>query len=187
MRIILIAGEPATGKTTLMKEIIKECGPSVRFKQGLVEGQHHFRRNLIVLGKYDGGTFDGTDRLSMAVVPALVKWLEAQDGANDILMEGDRVTSRSLIDQIKGRYSFAGFCLLADKEMIDQRHQARGDAQSEVFLRGRKTKIKNLLEYGCLTPVKHETPTHTGQLCKTILDLLKPLPDKGSETLPEKS
>ena len=49
--IIAIGGEPASGKTTIMKSIIKDYMPFKTFKYGLVRGIKNNKINIV--GIYD--------------------------------------------------------------------------------------------------------------------------------------
>ena len=62
---ILIIGGCGCGKTWVMKQVIKQKELNLNAKFGMVI----FKTNnkLAVLGKYNGETFEGSDRLSMAV------------------------------------------------------------------------------------------------------------------------
>ncbi|MEK9697068.1 MAG: hypothetical protein VW270_15000 [Candidatus Poseidoniales archaeon] len=83
-KVIAIGGVPATGKTTLMRRILKEWGPfkpiepvinDVKLPM-LVDENHR----LHILGKYDiGETFAGTDRLSMSIQPIATEFLKTTD------------------------------------------------------------------------------------------------------------
>ena len=70
-RIIAIGGEPASGKTTLMKSILKNFSLK-KFKYGFVRG--YYNDNIYFIGIYNNDVFSGTDKLSMAVQPHFVKF-----------------------------------------------------------------------------------------------------------------
>jgi len=148
MKCLAIGGEPATGKTTLMKSIIKNMDGAKTFKYGLLAGMFNEKTSIAVMGIYDGqGTFEGTDRLSMAVNKDFLSYLEAKcKGANPrhIVFEGDRLFSATNLRYILDKYQ-TRICILKQSEQaLHKRHMARGDTQSEKFLKGRKTKIDNI-------------------------------------------
>ena len=73
--ITLIGGEPCSGKSTLVKEIIKQEKINKYFEYDkILKG--YYNKDYIVLGLYEDSTFPGTDRLSMAVQPKFIKYLE---------------------------------------------------------------------------------------------------------------
>lgn len=95
MRVILLIGACGSGKTWVMEQIIKAYNLNITGKVGMYYF-HRNEKNLLVLGKYDGSTFQGSDRLSMAVMrdlPAFKKY--AKDKV--IVCEGDRFTNDTFI------------------------------------------------------------------------------------------
>ena len=80
VKIIAIGGEPATGKTTLVKSILMRFKPLKKFKYGLVQGLYNERLKLYIIGVYDGSIFSGTDKLSMAVQPDFIKLIGKLEG-----------------------------------------------------------------------------------------------------------
>ena len=78
MKCVAIGGEPATGKTTLVKEILKDQQMQ-DYKFGLLRGHLLESLNLLVLGIYNNDTFCGTDKLSMAVNSHFLKFLHSPE------------------------------------------------------------------------------------------------------------
>ena len=102
LKIIALGGEPATGKTTLMFELIKKTDDWQIVKpEKLLDAMYSDKLKTYILGKYekDGNTFQGTDRLSMAVQPDAVKFLKSAKDVN-IIFEGDRLFNSKFIDSI---------------------------------------------------------------------------------------
>jgi len=66
-------------------------------------------------------------------------------GKRNILFEGDRLFSLNNLRDIKDKYHLRTVVLQQDDETLHQRHIDRGDTQSDKFLKGRKTKIANIL------------------------------------------
>ena len=100
-RIIAIGGEPATGKTTLMRRIIKHYGKFNTFKSGLVQGMYNKEKQLYIIGVYDSSLFSGTDKLSMAVQPHFIRMIHKQLQDATIVFEGDRLFNQSLFDVVE--------------------------------------------------------------------------------------
>ena len=91
--ILLIIGECGVGKTWVMKQLIKN---SKGFKLGL----YYFNETdkNIVVGKYDNSTFEGSDRLSMAVMKDLDKMINYINKVNKTaIFEGDRFMNSNFI------------------------------------------------------------------------------------------
>ena len=139
-RIIAIGGVPAVGKTTLIKKI-KENYTTKPFKYGLVRGEYDKVKGVYFIGVYDGSTFEGSDKLSMAVNKDFIKFL-LWNPNGVVVFEGDRLFNGSLFDL---DFHFDIYVLTASKETLNDRHTSRGDNQSETFLKGKETKIKNIL------------------------------------------
>lgn len=149
LKIIYIAGEPATGKTTLMRAVIQQLGglSPQRFKYGRVKGTWYPKNGLFILGIYDEKTFAGTDRLSMTVVVDAVKFLEERRKTNETwLLEGDRLFNKTFLSAAKAHADLRIFVLTAEEKTKEKRHVLRGDTQSASWLQSRATKIRNLVE-----------------------------------------
>ena len=143
MRCVAIGGVPATGKTTLMNKLFEQMGSPKGFKYGLVRGHVCKERNIALLGIYGTGeTFAGTDKLAMNVNPHFHKYTERKD--RNILFEGDRLFTLNNLLHLKQLYETRVIILEADEQTLHQRHQDRGDGQTDKFLQGRKTKITNI-------------------------------------------
>lgn len=148
MRFIGLLGEPATGKTTIARNILKMFGKWDTIKEPYILAMRYDVEKLIVLGMYDDELFSGTDRLSMAVEPHMKEWLinnrdKYQDYA--VFFEGDRLGTLNFIEWLKKEFPVHVFHINASEEVKHQRHLARGDSQTDKFLNGRKTKYKNIL------------------------------------------
>lgn len=170
MKIIAIGGVPTSGKTTLVRAMMQRIpGDRFDFKEGTVRGSK-FAGNgedpwFIVLGVYDNvGIFEGTDKLSMSVQPHVERFVRGCDNDLVIIFEGDRLFNRkflSFCDDFAGKSNVLKIVLSAPGT-YDARHEARGDTQSDTFLRGRDTKIKNIVAAfpECKT-LNHTTPDDT--------------------------
>ena len=77
MKIIAIGGEPGCGKTTLVKRIIDNYKLEPKYDSYKLV-PYLQKNNIYVLGKYEEGeVFSGTDRMSMAVQPEAIKFLNS--------------------------------------------------------------------------------------------------------------
>ena len=149
MTVIGIGGEPASGKSTLMKIIMSalaEQHAPVGFKSGLMRGLSY--GPVLILGLYpEGEEFGGTDRLSMAVLPEVVEFVKSQIAFPTLwkfcLFEGDRLFSAKLFEAC-GPLHREIYILEASPAEIERRQKVRGNKQSEVFRKGRATKIENI-------------------------------------------
>ncbi len=137
--VIALGGEPASGKTTLLKRIRKNFPPLVDFKEGLVRGGYCPINKVYFVGVFDDTMFEGTDKLSLSVQPSFIDFVRNTQNAK-IVFEGDRLFNASVFEQLKSVI----FILDIDKDIHAQRHAQRGHEQNETFLKGRKTKIENI-------------------------------------------
>jgi broad-specificity NMP kinase len=152
-KLIAVGGSPGTGKTTLFRKYMegKVFQPVEPAK--LVSAMYNTERDLYILGKYEEGeVFAGTDRLSMAVQPAMQEWIASHNC--NVLFEGDRIFNQSFLEFAMGLpdTELHIVFLSAPKTVLEQRYQDRGSDQSEQFLRGRETKYSNLLSNFDLMP-----------------------------------
>jgi uridine kinase len=137
--VIALGGEPASGKTTLLKRIRKNYPNLVEFKDGLVRGEYCPKSLVYFVGVFDDTMFEGTDKLSLSVQPSFIEFVLKTPNAK-IIFEGDRLFNASVFEQLKSVI----FILDIDKDIHAQRHALRGHEQNETFLKGRKTKIDNI-------------------------------------------
>ena len=144
--ITLIGGEPCSGKSTLVKKIIKKEKINNYFEYNkILKGYKNER--FIVLGLYENNDFPGTDRLSMAVQPVLIKFLESlgSEFNKHIIFEGDRLFKTSMISYLNN-YSrnFRLIILHCSDKAKKERHFVRKDNQTKSWLRSKKTTVDNV-------------------------------------------
>jgi hypothetical protein len=151
MKIVGLCGEPGTGKTSIVRELIGNKLNWREQKYGTLEYMEHLNNRVIILGKYDGEYFDGTDRLSMAVINDAESFLIARNTpATRVIFEGDRLWCPRFV----GTLITLGADLLLYRVYCDmvqfiQRHTARREAglvQDTKFINSRKTKYDNLVK-----------------------------------------
>lgn len=151
--IICLIGAPATGKTTLFREMIKRTGGELswwRCNVGTVVYHQHNKTKVIILGDYSKpGPFAGTDRLSMSVQPQAELFVEKRLKSEEpcaIMFEGDRLGNNSFLDKLDklAGESLKVIELFASDEVLAARHTERKDTQTEKWLAGRTTKLANI-------------------------------------------
>ena len=180
MKTIAIGGEPATGKSTLVKAILASVEPSHGFSFGRVKGHTIKKENLWILGIYNPGeTFPGTDRLSMSVHPDAVAFLKHLKAAPipqgspkpTILVEGDRLVGGKFLQECQKHGKLYLMMLSCPADLKHQRHQDRKDTQSPTFLQGKATKAMNLIDQfdGIVERHDHHTPADTERLKNLVL------------------
>lgn len=145
MKTVAVFGYPAAGKTSIFKEILKV---GTTFKYKLLRGRYDKERSIYWLGVFDGNTFEGTDRLSMAVQPDAVdflKHLKEERPESTVVFEGDRLCTETFLTTCKGLGELVTFCVTATQDVLDARHVKRRDKQQPEWLAGRKTKVDSLI------------------------------------------
>lgn len=154
-KIIAIGGEPATGKSTIMKRFISDVQGFAEVElEKLVPTLYNVIADLHIMGKYpEGEKFGGTDRYSMAVQPQAVKFVNTHNESN-ILFEGDRLFNQSFLELLADLpdTELQIIYITADPALVEKRHVDREDTQNEKFLKGRKTKYENLRSNFTLMP-----------------------------------
>lgn len=144
LRIVALGGEPAVGKTTIFK-LLRErfTRPLMPFQYGLVRGLSDRDMKVLFIGVYDGSTWEGCDRLSMAVQPDFEKMLTVlKDKRCTIYVEGDRLFNPSLFS----RWNIEGLIIVASESVVSKRHEKREDSQSKTFIKAKRTKLRRMAE-----------------------------------------
>lgn len=145
MKVIAIGGEPGAGKSTLMKRIISHFNMEPKYDSYKLV-PYLLSDNVYVLGKYEEGeVFSGTDRMSMAVQPEAIKFLATLPSNAVVLFEGDRLFTASFLEHCCENYDTHIIHLRTEKEVRTERYKERGSNQDETWLRGRESKIANIL------------------------------------------
>lgn len=145
-KIVAVGGRPGTGKTTLFRKFMEQLEWEKVEPAKLVSAMYNKKHNLYILGKYDDGeTFAGTDRLGMSCQPNVTEFIKNSN--SNFLFEGDRLTNGKfynfLIDLPETEFKIV--IIHAKESTLTQRYSDRGSNQSETFLKGRDTKISNIL------------------------------------------
>lgn len=179
MKIMAIMGSPGTGKSTLMRKFMEGQNWQLTVDSEYPLVAYHRCGNVAILGKYEEGQlFAGTDRLSMAVQPQVVKWLEkVKSSVDTVLFEGDRLSNQSFLEHIVDNYDARIIYLDVPESERQRRYAERGSNQSEQFLRGRETKYMNLTSNMVLqmstTSYLHLTPEDTDAILQDIREWIK--------------
>lgn len=144
---ISIYGEPGSGKTTLMiaffQLLICEGYKPYLFTLGTFKGEVWNKEGMMPIyipGVWDGSTFQGTDRLSMSVSVNAGLFLDKKPEGH-LLIEGARLFTGSFLRKFDPDWVLI---LKAETKTLDKRYQDRNSAQSETWLKGRRTAIKTI-------------------------------------------
>lgn len=157
---IFLYGEPGCGKTTIALNIIYnlETEAYVRSTQtfGLFKTLQLIKedKTIWVPGVFDGSLFQGTDRLSMAVQPVAINFIQSVPG--NYFIEGDRLFKPSFFEEVEFDHIFI---IEASPEACEERRRLRGSKQSESWIRSKRTSIKTIKDNFPTVFLKNETDT----------------------------
>tara|TARA_R110000787_G_scaffold55416_1_gene127917 strand:+ start:6814 stop:8319 length:1506 start_codon:yes stop_codon:yes gene_type:complete len=153
---ILIVGKCGVGKTWVMSQLLK--GQEVQ-TQKLGKFLFHETPDYIVVGKYDGSVFQGSDRLSMSVMTDLDRMLRYVHSVDKVaVFEGDRFTNSNFIAKANPAIV---------KVLGDGRNGRlkRGSNQTERHLKSISTRVDNIVSH-CDT----KDSEHCLEYLKTLLN-----------------
>lgn len=141
MNLVLLIGKQGTGKTWVMKTIMNRYKCLRRQKITRMYWHSSADDNgkaVYVAGKYDGTPFEGTDRLSLAVMMDYDRFLQYAAG-KFILLEGDRFTNFTVLDHPTHK----PYVIKIDNDGSKGR-ALRGTKQSDMALKRIGTRIDNI-------------------------------------------
>jgi len=149
MKIIGLIGEPASGKSTVMRNLIAGLGLGEVVKEGLVVYTVFAKKRVIVAGIYDEQVFSGTDRLSKGCGPKYREWLTARSENSEyddwvFYWEGERFSNSKFFDyfqEYNGDVTI--YYLECDEAMLNDRNANRSN-QNASWRKGMKTRMTNL-------------------------------------------
>lgn len=176
LKTVCLIGVPGSGKTTLFRSVLSYFPSRAYFASGLLKGEcwHENNKPFYVFGTYQGTVFDGTDRLSMAVQPDAEKFMRSASGSV-ILFEGDRLGNQSFLSLAAELGELKVFCLQNPEETVLQRRLFRGSKQSEIWLKGRASKVRALCEKTGATFLSTASTEMAEASIKKILSEIRPL------------
>lgn len=133
--VILLIGNPGTGKTWVLTSIIKQFKCLKRMKYGTI--YVHSSTDVVAVGKYDGTMFQGTDRLSRAVMKDYDRFI-AEMNDKYVILEGDRFMNTKVIE-----HSCSPFIIKITGDGSNGR-QRRESKQTEQHLKRMATRNNNI-------------------------------------------
>ena len=152
MKIVGICGEPASGKSTIFRDLITHLrGEGIVKKEGLVVYTEYPEDKVFVAGIYDEAVFSGTDRTAKSCGPKFREWLAAKNLDSDyddwtFYWEGERFSNSKFFDFFFDecdREDVTVYFLKADEELLNERNASRSN-QNESWRKGMATRMRNL-------------------------------------------
>lgn len=173
-KITVVIGEPATGKSTLMKHIMRKRGSWV-FEASTKYVPYHLSDKLCIIGRYDDmdHQFPGTDRMSMACQQYVLNFISDNSDFN-YLIEGDRLSNKTFLWELRDRgHDLVVLLLRPSSDVLQDRRESERE-QSDRFIKSRQTKIANLVKFCVdagipLIETDHSVPVHTALITSDIL------------------
>ena len=136
-----LIGEPGVGKSTLLGTL------TAGSEYEEVRDPFWLRRHangVTELGRHRED-FSGTDALPMSVQPAVQQYLEAV-GPALVLGEGDRLGNDTFFAYARRAGYELHLYVLVGTATAASRRKARGTGQNETWVKGRQTKVMNLID-----------------------------------------
>jgi hypothetical protein len=181
MKTVGICGVPATGKSTLMREVMSKLlvGTDHKWSKGKYGTLDYLEcENLYVLGRYEGAQFDGTDKLSMSVFDHAEFFLSSRAEEEVVLFEGDRLFCERFIGKVvsAGEFLLINLYLSKDEQLArwKQRYH-EGIQQTDTFIKGRITKYQNLRKkFPFIEMERNDTAEDREVIIGKIIDFVAP-------------
>jgi hypothetical protein len=131
---ILLIGMCGAGKTWVMEKLLQYYVLSHRKKLGKI--YYHTDNRIIVLGKYDGSMYQGSDKLSMSVMTDVDNFIEYAK-EKIIVAEGDRFTNSKFIGKAEPI-----IIKITDDGVLGR--MKRNSGQTERHLKSVQTRVNNI-------------------------------------------
>lgn len=180
--VVAIGGAPATGKSSLMKEVLEATSDQLyngnRFKWGELEGNFYTKDSLVIFGLYDGSKErEGTDVLSKSAnnhTKQFTKMLVDLPKFDTVVFEGDRLFNRPYLDMVREhpQINLDAYVLHAPEDELDARHNARGDDQDEKWRQGMRTQYEKYRGESWTTVLTNTTEEDRQQNVQEIRDAI---------------
>ena len=141
-KVIYLAGVPASGKSSIFREIREELFDGAReFRSGKCRGIE--KGPYRMLGVFDGSSFEGTDGLSWTVIDDALRYISEQRRSAArvvIVVEGDRLFNERFMAEAGATL----YIIDAAPAVLAARHAQRRDTQSKEWLRRQRAKVERI-------------------------------------------
>ena len=93
----------------------------------------------------------------------------------NIIFEGERLFTNNMLDYINQYYKLVVIVLKVDDKILVKRHKDREDTQNSKFLKGRNTKIANIMSNENLSIMVRDNNNSSdmSHIYNTMVDIIK--------------
>jgi uridine kinase len=176
--IIIVGGAPCSGKSTLTRNMLNELC-SAEYVEPMKLFPCEKRGDVLVVGRYpENETFGGTDRISYGAIPKFRDFIDQEVSKyTNIILEGDRFFRAKDIEWLLENHDAKVFVLTVSDNEEKRRHVERQDTQTEKWLKGRRTQIRNIMTNstiaGELEIRSNETDADSQSIKKEIITIMQ--------------
>ena len=150
MRVVYLIGAPGSGKSTATRNAV-DGWPVIEVRR------RPFALTIVdadgvrvgVLGRLDA-EFPGTDTLSMAVQPLVLDWIASSPDVDIVFGEGDRLGNASFVECVAATADLTlavmtTSAIISARRSADRAIRLGRPPQSDSWMRGRQTKVRNVI------------------------------------------
>lgn len=159
MEFMYVIGSPGSGKSTLVKELTKDCEkrlsrepvPNITWMTSTYQ--------IVEIG-YERDSFRGTDATPMSVQPAAIRYVQGRP-TDLMLAEGDRLATSGFLSAVQtAGYELTVVHLAPPASVAEERRKARATelgvpSQNQTWVNGRITKVRNLARQWALNAERY--------------------------------
>lgn len=150
MKIQGYIGLPASGKSTIVRGLKKQHKCTIAGKHKTFRYHTNEAGDVVIAGIYDMGdtfVFEGTDRLSMSVLPEAIEFLKANKNIRLFIWEGDRFTNYKFFKYVYRNHDAVTYLVHVDDVVRMERMSLRGSKpMNKTWEKAYRTRIEKIVQ-----------------------------------------